>query len=276
MKMGKKIMVSKIEVVGNRKGEKVGGVSGSTLKMIALVTMLIDHVAATVIIRMLLNSEYAISEEYNPLSIIYLSMRMIGRIAFPIYCFLMVEGFLRTHNQWRYAARIAVFALLSEIPFDLAFCSSLYTLEYQNVFFTLLFGLLALIFMSLLGNRSAGLDSQTQHLLGKRAFLRFAQVVVVIGFAIIAKVLNTDYGAFGVLAIVLLYVSSKKKSTQIMTGIILFLWEMTASFAFLPIAFYNGKRGIKIKYLFYVFYPLHLLILYMICMCMGIEKIPTM
>ena len=106
---------------------KTGGLSGSTLKLIAIVTMLIDHVGAALVYRMMLayidRGGAENTSVYGRMLIIYWVMRMIGRIAFPIFCFLMVEGFQKTHNKWKYAMRLGGFALLSEIPFDLAFNS---------------------------------------------------------------------------------------------------------------------------------------------------------
>lgn len=128
------------------------GISGSTLKLIALVTMLIDHIGAAVLYRMWA-VRHAMPNEITwigELSIeglvrAYQITRSVGRVSFPIYCFLLVEGFQRTHNKWKYLKRLTLFALISEIPFDLAFSSTVLEFENQNVFFTLLWGLLAMI-----------------------------------------------------------------------------------------------------------------------------------
>ena len=137
--------------------EKKKGISGSTLKMIAIVTMLIDHIGAAVLARLLMVNGLGELNQTNTDAIMqwlsangalywtYTIMRMIGRVAFPIFCFLLVEGFLHTHDVKKYAMRLGLFALLSEIPFDLAFSSKILEFNYQNVFFTLFIGLLTMI-----------------------------------------------------------------------------------------------------------------------------------
>ena len=137
--------------------EKKKGISGSTLKMIAIVTMLIDHIGAAVLARLLMVNGLGELDQTNTDAIMqwlsangalywmYTVMRMIGRVAFPIFCFLLVEGFLHTHDVKKYAMRLGLFALISEIPFDLAFSSKILEFNYQNVFFTLFIGLLTMI-----------------------------------------------------------------------------------------------------------------------------------
>ena len=114
---------------------KKKGISGSTLKIIAMITMLIDHIGAAVCMRMMLAEGFGdlngAAEEtikawvtvHADLYSTYYMFRMIGRIAFPIFCFLLVEGFKHTKDAKKYAIRLFAFALISEIPFDLAFQS---------------------------------------------------------------------------------------------------------------------------------------------------------
>ena len=104
--------------------EKAVGLSGSTLKLIAIVTMFIDHLGVVAF-------ETQISNYMVP----YYIMRLIGRLAFPIFCFLLVEGFFHTRDVKKYALRLLVFAFISEIPFDLAFNRQLFYWRHQNVFF---------------------------------------------------------------------------------------------------------------------------------------------
>ena len=113
--------------------------SGTALKRIACLSMLIDHIGAALLENGLFRQN-AVWQGGIRLDFV---MRMAGRLAFPIYCFLLVEGFVHTHDFRKYALRMLGFALLSEFPFDWAFFSGVYW-GHQNVYFTLLLGLLAM------------------------------------------------------------------------------------------------------------------------------------
>lgn len=237
------------------------GLSGSTLKLIAIITMLIDHIGAAVIARVLLSGNWS-PEMYE----VYSSMRVIGRVAFPIFCFLLIEGFEHTRDRKKYALRLLAFAVISEIPFNLAFKSEVLEFGYQNVFFTLFIGLVTIMAIHVVE------EKQEWH-----PCLRIA-VAIVIGFAgmMVAYLLRTDYDAKGVMCILALYLFRKMRGLQILAGCIAFgSFELPALVAFIPIAFYNGKRGWNIKYFFYLFYPLHLVLLYLICWGMGIAGTPA-
>ncbi len=220
------------------------GISGSTLKLIAVISMLIDHTGASVIARM--RTMPAIKgdpELYSLISNMYRPMRSIGRIAFPIFCFLIVEGFLHTRSQKKYAARLFLFALISEIPFDFALRGRFYAPYSQNVYFTLLIGLLVLMcFVHFTGNPPLQLLS------------------LLIGPAV-AYYLKTDYSWKGVFLIEGLYLFRYTRLSQCLVGAVGVSWEPPAPWGFLPVLFYNGKRGLSLKYFFYWFYPVHLMVL---------------
>lgn len=248
------------------------GISGSTLKMIAIITMLIDHIGAAIFGRMLMaagidslnTTDTSVVLQWLTdnagLYAVYMVLRYIGRIAFPIFCFLLVQGFAHTRDKRKYALRLGLFALLSEIPFDLAVSSAVLEFQHQNVFFTLFIGLVTMIAYEAVEKKEEW----------SGVLKVVCWIVIVLAGMGIAKFLRTDYDAIGVFCIMMLYIFRQKKSTQIIVGCVSFLWELTAPLAFIPIAFYNGKRGWKMKYFFYAFYPVHLLILYGICYLMGI------
>ena len=152
--------------------------------------MLIDHIAATVIIRILKFGGYN-----DGLYQLYRVMRNIGRIAFPIFCFLLVEGFMHTRDREKYALRLGCFAAVSEIPFDLAFNGKVLEVGYQNVFFTLLLGLLTMMAYDAVMN-------QSRWSVWKRTAL---STIAILAGMFAAEFLSTDYGALGVLCIMVFY-----------------------------------------------------------------------
>lgn len=220
--------------------------SGTTLKWIAVISMLIDHTA-----EVLINHNAALTDPIW--AQIYVLMRGIGRIAFPIYAFLLVEGFLHTKDVKKYLARMLTFAVVSEIPFDLAVFHTPFYWGYQNVFFTLFLGLLALAGENVL-HQSSGMFAGAG--LWKQAFV----LILCVGTA---QLINCDYGAFGVFFIILLYMTRYDKKTQTVLGAISLIWELPGILAFIPIRLYNGTRGrCGNRYFFYAFYPAHLLALW--------------
>lgn len=260
------------------------GISSAVLKNIAVVTMLIDHIGAVIVIRLMIQKGLygAMVDQEAYIAWVgqnrgmygtYMAMRIIGRFAFPIYCFLLAEGFQKTHNVKRYLGRMLLFALISEVPFDLAFSGKFWNMQYQNVFFTLFIGLMVLAGLRLVDQRLAGPETWR-----KLAGVGLYAVIIVAGSAL-ALALKTDYSFQGVLAITVLYLFRSHRKTQIWAGVIIFLLmdgiEMIAALSFLLIWFYNGARGRQNKYFFYFFYPAHLLVLWLICVVMGIAGIPA-
>lgn len=260
------------------------GISSAVLKNIAVVTMLIDHIGAVIVTRLLIQNglyEAMVNQEaysawmgqHGGLYGIYMAMRIIGRFAFPIYCFLLVEGFQKTHDVKKYLGRMFLFALLSEVPFDLALSGKAWDMQYQNVFFTLFIGLLVIAGLRLVEMRLAGTEVW-------RKLVRVGlDAVIIIAGSALALVLKTDYSFKGILAITVLYLFRRWKKTQVWAGVIAFLLmdglEMIAAFSFILIWFYNGTRGKQNKYFFYFFYPVHLLLLWLVCVAMGIAGIPA-
>lgn len=226
-----------------------GGISGSTLKLLAIITMFIDHSGATVIRAILCHpfvtgnaARLALWQD------IYRISRQIGRIAFPIFCFLLVEGFIHTRNVKKYAGRLFLFALISEIPFDLALKGNWYFPAKQNVYFTLLIGLLVLI----------GISFITEDMTCRRIFC----ILPIAAGMYLSWLIDTDYNYKGVFLIAVLYLLKHARLYQCIGGAAAVSWELPAPLAFLPVYLYNGSRGLRMKYFFYWFYPVHLLALH--------------
>lgn len=280
-------------------------ISGSVLKMVAITTMLIDHLGAGLLLPLLsLPPTAPLSSSGHGISFLfhrylltyefYSLLRIIGRSAFPIFCFLLVEGLLHTSSRGKYLLRLLLFSFLSEIPFNLALFGGLRNANHQNVFFTLTIGLAVIWGMDeilhsdhLLRFREKGLrfheknrlfHEKDRFFLQKKgglpsellSILPYASclLLVLLG-AGLANLLHTDYGAIGVLLIVLFYCFRKHRLLASFLGWSLLsatLYLESYSFpAFLLCFFYNGKRGFlrgRAKYLFYFFYPLHLLLIY--------------
>ena len=213
------------------------GLSGSTLKIIAVLSMIVDHWCY-------LFAEQG-TEGYE------IGRMWIGRVAFPIFCFLLVEGFQKTGNRKKYGQRLLMFAILSEIPFDLFRYGQVFSMEGCNIFVTLFLGFLLM----------AATEHVTRQEMSeiRKAFCRLLALLLAVGAAYL---IHSDYSFYGVISIYILYMFRYQKRQQLMMGALSFLYEPTALVAFVPIAFYNGRRGLKIKYFFYLFYPIHLLVLY--------------
>lgn len=212
------------------------GISAAVLKWIAVVTMVIDHFAAAVYIQM---PDF----DYNT----YYIMRKIGRIAFPIYCFLLVEGFFHTRNVMKYLRNCFLFAVISEIPFDMAIFGQVAYLQGQNVYFTLCIGLCALIVLDKYKARY-----EMKYALFKLVFVALA--------AYVGELLDVDYHWKGILFIIMFYYIRNMQEWIRNTAVVCaFAYEITAPLAVIPIHLYNGERGRQMKYLFYAVYPLHLL-----------------
>lgn len=219
--------------------------SGSMLKLIAVISMLLDHSA------LILAPALPILKLALPGSdwTLYFILRKLGRLAFPIYCFLIGEGLAHTKDRKGYLLRLLVFAALSEVPFDLMVRNKLFHLGGQNVFFTLLLGALLICIF----------ESAKPELL--KATLMFAVLVA-------AGLLNVDYGITGTVLIFLIYLLRNHPAAQAIVSYPLLSGGIAAFAAFLPINLYNGKRGFIrggfLKYCFYIFYPAHMLILLLI------------
>ena len=219
--------------------------SGSVLKCIALFTMIVDHVG----LHLLRNSGIVLLyTSAGPLELFTL-MRKVGRLAFPIYCFLLVEGFLHTHDRRKYGLNLLAFALISEIPWNLEHTGALYCPS-QNVFFTLFLGYAGMCCIEELKERP------------------LEQLISLIALVLVAMNLKADYGIGGFAFILVMYLLREQKILQAIVGTCIESGGWAAGLAFIPINLYNGQRGFiqgkVMKYLFYAAYPMHIMIIYLI------------
>jgi len=213
---------------------------GNVLKWIAVITMVIDHTGVAVIDRAIASG----AGNGAVLQAVYTAFRSAGRISFPVFCFLLTEGFFHTHSRKKYGMRLLVFAFLSEIPFDLAVNGKILEFSHQNIFFTLFIGLAAMDLME-----------------RKRESI-VLQIIAAAACAAAAELIHSDYGWFGIALITVLYLFHGNRRQLCLAGGILSCLEIPAPLAFIPIFYYNGRRGRQNQYFFYVFYPAHLLLLY--------------
>ena len=216
---------------------------GTALKLIAMVSMVIDHVGAV----------------FFPAAA---WMRMVGRLAMPLFSFCVAEGFAHTRDKKKYLLRMGVFALLSEVPFDLAFEGRVGP-GHQNIMLTFFLALLALtLYDRIRGGADAERPGAGRTALG---------VLAVLAMAALSFALRADYTVFGVVAVFLFY-ALRRQHPLVRSGAgVAFLaltrtvgYYCATGLSFIPLALYDGRRGRGLKWLFYAFYPGHLLVLYAI------------
>lgn len=271
--------------------EEKSGINATQLKLIALLTMFIDHIGA-IIMPCLIDSAQANQNLSLFISLegILILMRLIGRVSFPIFAFLIVNGYFHTSNKSNYLLRLTVFALISEPFFDFANTGMWLEFTHQNVFFTLALGLLTIW----------GYDN-----IAKANSFNFVAGLYVLTMSLMAVNLRTDYDFYGVLMIFIFYLFYQNKMRlcvmMILLNLLLYgpsiaMWSYVPSlihdsygfqltgiknlllqiFVYLkcisqlfsvialwPLVKYNGEKGDSTlnKYAFYLFYPIHLCLL---------------
>ncbi|WP_298843210.1 TraX family protein [Clostridium sp.] len=232
----------------------------SMLKFIACLLMLIDHMGAVFFPRIII-------------------LRMIGRISYPIFAYLIAIGYCKTSSFYKYICRLLIFALVSQIPFSLVFSERIKIHSFfdffififgrpylhLNIFFTLAIGLIAIRVWDIV-----------KSLLFK--------TMTILGLGIIAEIFNTDYGLYGVAIILAFYIFIDSKVKIVISQVIVYLvfsalqillyvyeiqgkainisWfiQMLSLLSLIFIFKYNGHKGRDLRYVFYAFYPIHLLI----------------
>ena len=208
--------------------------SSFSIKVFAAITMLIDHIGFVLFPNIVM-------------------FRIIGRLAFPLFAFQISIGFDKTKNREKYILRMLIFAIISQIPFTLM--NSISGIPPKlNIGFTFLISLLLLYSLE-----------NVKPILGK--------VLCLIPILLTAYFLEYDYYIYGIILVLLFYYSSKKTSLMVsLMFVTVSIYSLCKKnpvapytmFAIVPILFYNGKKGPDLKWYFYAFYPLHMLILYVI------------
>lgn len=250
--------------------ERLAGIrclNDNQLKLIAAICMLIDHVTkvfyqslAFRVINPMLASGQLTSEVFLRYRWIYdLLLCGIGAVAFPIFAFAFTEGFAHTRSKGKFLGRLLIFALISELPFDLTFFSgfsqdSLFYWNHQNVFFTFATALGGLWLMELAER------------IKQKPLAVMAQCTAALLACCLAEfVVYNDYGGYGVFFIIVAYLTRKNRLVQALAMLAakyLFDWyNYPVSFliSLALILLYNGKRGEKnLKMFFYWFYPAHI------------------
>ena len=217
-----------------------------TLKLIAVFCMICDHIRYIDYESAFFNNTYT---------------KILGRIAFPIFAFMIAEGYSHTKNVKKYIQRLGIFAIISQIPFLMFIWGCGITEKFElNVIFTMFIGVCSLLIYDKVGNK-------------------LLKVVGMVALCVLAQLLKTDYGALGVLAIIIFYVLKNTKFIKYLLFLAFFVFKYKISlialpyiigyvFSIIPLLFYNEKLGkFKLKYFFYIFYPLHMVVIYLIHIC---------
>jgi hypothetical protein len=223
------------------------------IKLIAITTMVIDHIGFFLLPQ-------------------YLILRTFGRFSFPLFAWLIANGAIHTNNIKKYLLRLLIFAFISQIPFYYVNKTVDPQFNKLNIFFTLFLGLISIY-----------LTNQTKN--------QYLKILIILAVSIMAEITKVDYGAAGVLLIVTFYhFFNNLKNTLIYSSLIVFIFytlpllfmisyepnhtvphfpfvralQPLSLFSLFFISKYNHKLGPNFRYLFYLFYPLHFIIIYII------------
>ena len=238
---------------------KTPDITADGLKMFACIVMLIQTVGIAVIEKGLIHLDQYTQESLNQamsqdsclmtLAGIGSIMQLIGGMAIPVFAFLLVEGFRNTSDYKKYLLTMIITALVSEIPYDLAICGKVWDLSSQNAMITMCICLIMLKCMELFSNSSGFAGSMVR-------------ILIMIAAIVWVSILRAEYGLCMVLLVTVFYVFDTRNVLKTVLGCIISLMYVTGPIAFYGIWCYNGERKDRInKYVYYAFYPVHLLVL---------------
>ena len=214
---------------------------GTALKIIAMISMIFDHVG----------------DNFFPEMV---WMRVIGRMAMPIFAFCIAEGFSHTHDKVKYLRRMLIFAVLSEVPFDLVTAKKVLEFSHQNIMFTFAWAIIGLLIMDKIGDSTL-----------KRWAKNLIKALVFIVFMVISIIIGLDYN-MAATAIIFVFYMLRKKADLIRNLVAAGVHAVFRNvgiywfglLGFIPLLLYNHKRGRGLKWLFYAFYPGHLLLIWIV------------
>ena len=212
---------------------------GTVLKLIAMIAMIFDHVG----------------DNFFPEQV---WMRIIGRMAMPIFAFCIAEGFCHTRDKRKYLSRMVIFGIVSEIPFDLVTAGKMLEFSHQNIMLTFAWAILGLICVD--------------KILEKNNKIKYLIVgLILLFFLIVSLILGLDYNMLAI-ALISVYYLLREKAFWVKNVVAMAVHALLRNvgiywfglLGFVPVFLYNGKRGKGLKWLFYAFYPGHLLLIYLI------------
>ena len=216
--------------------------NGAQLKYLAFVSMLIDHVNNALVTPML-NGEGFLLHLSNLFSV-------LGRIAFPLFVFFIVEGFFKTRSRKRYLTTLLIFGVISEVPFDMFTSKTFFAPYWNNMMFTLALCLVTIWLIDSLKEK-----------LANRVIWYVVSIILVILFGLLAMGLSLDYDYHAILVAYLFYIFYDKPLLGAGLGYLSIIKEVYSFLGFAMTLTYNGQRGKQYKWLNYAFYPVHILIL---------------
>lgn len=229
--------------------DKIRILSGAQLKYIAFLSMLIDHV-----------NKALIYPNLNGGILLHISdlFDILGRIAFPLFAFFIVEGYFKTRNRKKYLLNLLIFGVISEVPFDMFTSATFFNPRFNNVMFSLALCLITIWIIDVLKTKMP------------RILWYFISLIIVAVMCLVAMFLAVDYDYHAIIIVYLLYVLYNKPVLSVILGYLSIIKELWAFLGFGFILMYNGERGKQSKILNYCFYPVHLLILGLLRMWLNI------
>ena len=233
---------------------KIQFLSGAQLKTIAILSMLIDHIHKALIYPNLVSND-------GFLTIVSDLFDIIGRIAFPLFCFMLVEGYFKTRSRKKYLLNLLVFGVISEVPFDMFTSASFFNMNWNNVMFTLAFVLITIWNIDVLKGKMKNRP---------KVLWYAASFIIVIVMCIATMYLSLDYEHHAILIGYFFYLFHDVPIFAIPFGYASMYTEPWALLGFGLTLTYNGERGKQNKMLNYWFYPAHLLILGILRLCLGL------